>query len=305
MSNTMEMVNLGHGVPPMSRLIYGVWRLGDDANTSDKNIIAKVEACIEQGITTFDHADIYGDYSCETLFGRAIKERPDLKDAMQTITKCDIMLLSENYPSHRVKYYDTSAEHIHRSVDASLANIGIDVIDLLLIHRPDPFMDHHETGGALDALIDAGKVRGIGVSNFMPWDVELLQSAMKYPLLTNQVEINLLAREPFLNGQIAQAQRLGLPLQAWSSLAGGELFNPDNASAARLMPRLEEIGADYDVGVDAVALAWLMAHPAKIMPVVGTNNIARIANISNAFKPHIDRQTWHELWTLATGYEVP
>lgn len=301
----MQTVDLGHGVPPMSRLIYGVWRLADDEDTSDKAIIGKIEACLEQGLTTFDHADIYGDYSCEALFGRAIANRPDIKDAMQTITKCDIMLMSDKHPNHRVKFYDTSPEHIQRSVEASLSNIGIDVIDLLLIHRPDPFMDHHATGGALDALIDAGKVRGIGVSNFMPWDVELLQSAMKYPLLTNQLEINLLAREPFLNGQIAQWQRMGQPLQAWSSLAGGELFNSNNPATARLTPRLKELADQNSVGIDAVALAWLMAHPANIMPVVGTNNIERIKKISDAFVPEIDRQTWYELWTLATGNEVP
>lgn len=305
MKKSMQMVDLGHGVPPMSRLIYGVWRLADDRDTSDKAIIAKIEACLEQGLTTFDHADIYGDYSCEALFGRAIKDRQDIKDAMQTITKCDIMLESGKYPGHRVKYYDTSPAHIQRSVEASLAHIGIDVIDLLLLHRPDPLMDHQATGAALDSLIDAGKVRGIGVSNFMPWDVDLLQSAMKYPLLTNQIEINLLAREPFLNGQIAQWQRLGQPLQAWSSLAGGQLFDTNNPATARLTPRMNELAALNGVGIDAVALAWLMAHPANIMPVVGTNNIKRIKTIADAFKPEIDRQTWHELWTLATGHEVP
>ncbi|MGB7431714.1 MAG: aldo/keto reductase [Ahrensia sp.] len=305
MNTAMQMVDLGHGVPSMSRLIYGVWRLADDSDTSDKAIIAKIEACLEQGLTTFDHADIYGDYSCEALFGRAIKDRQDIKDAMQTITKCDIMLESAKYPDHRVKYYDTSPAHIQRSVEASLSRIGIDVIDLLLIHRPDPFMDHHATGAALDGLIDAGKVRGIGVSNFMPWDVDLLQSAMKYPLLTNQIEISLLAREPFLNGQIAQWQRMGQPLQAWSSLAGGQLFDLSNAATARLTPRMKEIAAQNSVGIDAVALAWLLAHPANIMPVVGTNTIERIKTISDAFKPEIDRQTWHELWSLATGHEVP
>lgn len=305
MAAKMEMVDLGHGVPAMSRLIYGVWRLGDDADTSDAHIIAKVEACLEQGITTFDHADIYGDYECEALFGRALKGRKDLTDAMQIITKCDIMLLSDKHPSHRVKYYDTSADHIRRSVDASLKNIGCDVIDLLLIHRPDPFMDHHQTGAALDEMVDTGKVRGIGVSNFMPWDVDLLQSAMKHPILTNQVEINLLARDPFLNGQVAQFQRLGRPLQAWSSLAGGALFDKGNEAATRLMPRLEAIGGEYGVGADAVAIAWLLAHPSKIMPVIGTNNLSRLAKASNALKPNIDRQTWHELWTLATGVEVP
>ncbi len=301
----MQMIDFNNGVPPMSRLVYGVWRLGDDADTSAEHIVHKVEVCLDQGVTTFDHADIYGGYSCEKLFGDALKGRDDLKSKMQIITKCDIMLTSEPYPERRVKYYDTSAAHINQSVENSLSNIGVDVIDMLLIHRPDPFMDHHETGAALDALIDAGKVRGIGVSNFMPFDIDLLQSAMKHPILTNQIEISVLEHAPFTNGQVAKAQQAGMPLMAWSALAGGRLFDPNDAAAQRLMPRLKEIASDHGVGADAVAIAWLLAHPANIMPVVGTNNIERIAKASDALKVNINRETWFELWTLAEGNEVP
>ena len=301
----MQMIDFKNGVPAMSRLVYGVWRLGDDADTSSAHIVHKVEACLDQGITTFDHADIYGGYACEKLFGDALQGRSDLKSQMQCITKCDIMITGEAYPERRVKYYDTSTAHINLSVENSLQNIGVDVIDMLLIHRPDPFMDHHETGAALDALVDGGKVRGIGVSNFMPFDIDLLQSAMKYPILTNQIEINLLEHAPFTNGQIATAQQAGMPLMAWSSLAGGRLFDQTDEAAKRLMPRLAEIANEQSVGVDAVAVAWLLAHPANIMPVVGTNNIDRIKTASDALNVHIDRETWFELWTLAEGDEVP
>ncbi|MEN0000234.1 MAG: aldo/keto reductase [Pseudomonadota bacterium] len=301
----MEMVDFGHGVPPFSRMIYGVWRLADDMDSTDAHVREKIEACLENGITTFDHADIYGDYACEAMFGRVIKSHPELKDRMQTITKCDIMLMSEKFPERRVKHYDTSAAHIRQSVDASLANIGVDVIDMLLIHRPDPFMDHHETGAALDALIDAGKIRGVGVSNFMPWDIDLLQSAMKHPILTNQIEISLDARDGFTNGQIAKAQMDGRPLMAWSPLAGGRLFIPNEEVSKRTMPRLLDIGSRYDVAADAVAVAWLLAHPAKILPIVGTNNVERIRHIADALKVEINRETWFELWTLAAGREVP
>lgn len=301
----MEMIKFGNGVPDMSRLIYGVWRLGDDVDTSTAHIVRKVEACLDQGITTFDHADIYGGYACEKLFGDAMQGRADLKGKMQTITKCDIMLTGEPYPERRVKYYDTSAAHINMSVENSLSRIGVDVIDMLLIHRPDPMMDHHETGAALDASVDSGNVRGIGVSNFMPWDIELLQSAMKHPILTNQIEINVLHHAPFTNGQIAKAQQAAMPLMAWSSLAGGRLFDKSDEAAQRVMPRLVEIGEAHGVGADAVAVAWLLAHPANIMPVVGTNNIDRIAKASDALKVKLDRETWYELWTLAEGNEVP
>jgi predicted oxidoreductase len=301
----MQMISFKNDALEMSRLIYGVWRLADDADTSPAHIIRKVESCLDQGITTFDHADIYGGYVCEKLFGDALNGRDDLKKKMQIMTKCDIMLTGEPYPERRVKYYDTSAAHINSSVDNSLKRIGVDVIDMLLIHRPDPMMDHHETGAALDALVDAGKVRGIGVSNFMPWDIDLLQSAMKHPILTNQIEINILEHAPFTNGQIAKAQQAAMPVMAWSSLAGGRLFDASDEAAKRVMPRLKDIAAEQNVAADAVAIAWLLAHPAQIMPVIGTNNIDRIAKISDAMNVKIDRETWFELWTLAEGHDVP
>lgn len=137
----MEMVSLHDSLPLFSRLVYGMWRLNDDTDTSDGHIVAKVEKCLEQGITTMDHADIYGDYECEQLFGRALKGRQDLKDACQHVTKCDVMLLSDKFPERRVKHYDTSAAHILASAENSLNRLGLDVLDLLLVHRPDPFMD--------------------------------------------------------------------------------------------------------------------------------------------------------------------
>lgn len=302
----METVDYGHGVSPFSRLIYGVWRLADDHDQSLNHVVRKIELCLDQGITTFDHADIYGDYECEAIFGRALKGHSALKQRIQVVTKCDIMLMSpDKYPDRRVKHYDTSAAHIRQSVDASLMRIGVDAIDMLLIHRPDPFMDHHETGETLDALIAEGKIKGAGVSNFMPWDIDLLQSAMKNRLLSNQIEISLVQKASFTNGQVAKAQMDGAPLMAWSPLGGGSLFFPGSEVAKRVLPRLNEIAEAYDVAAEAVALAWLLAHPARILPVVGTNTVGRIAHLSDAFKVPMDRQTWFELWMLSEGAEVP
>ncbi|WP_306118610.1 MULTISPECIES: aldo/keto reductase [unclassified Roseitalea] len=301
----METIEFGHGVPPMSRIVYGAWRLSDDHDTTPDHVLEKIELCLAQGITTFDHADIYGDYECEALFGRALRNRPDLRDTMQIVTKCGIMAMSDKFPRRRVKHYDTSAAHIRNSVEVALGQLGFDVIDLLLIHRPDPFLDHHETGAALDALVDEGKVRGIGVSNFMPWDIDLLQSAMTHPILTNQIEINLVNKAAFTNGQIARAQRDGAPPMAWSPLAGGSMFYPGDQVGKRVMPRLTEIAADQGVSAEAVAVAWLLAHPARIVPVVGTNSLKRIERIADALKVTLDRQTWFELWSLAEGDEVP
>jgi len=165
----MRRIDLGDTLQ-LSQIVYGMWRLGDDSDTSAEHVQAKIEACLEQGITSFDQADIYGGYESEAILGAALKAAPQLRSKMEIITKCDIMLVSDKFPERTVKYYDTSAVHINTSVDNSLSRMGIDYIDLLLLHRPDPLMDHVETGAALDKLVQSGKVRGVGVSNFMSHD---------------------------------------------------------------------------------------------------------------------------------------
>lgn len=295
----MNRINVG-GVD-MSRIVYGMWRLGDDEDTSPAHVQAKVEACLEQGITTMDQADIYGGYAAEELLGAALKAAPALREQIEIVTKCDIVAPIGKNSDKRVKYYDTSAEYISTSVDNSLKYMNIDVIDLLLIHRPDPLMDHEETGACLDALVASGKVRAVGTSNFRPWDWELLQSAMKTPLATNQIEASVLFHTPFTNGDVAFHQRQGQPIMAWSPLAGGALFGDEGASVRAV---LERIGSDYGVGADAVAVAWLLRHPSGIMPVMGTNNLNRIKGLSDALKVNLDRQDWYEIYTAALGHEV-
>lgn len=300
----MERVALPGGVE-LSRLVYGLWRLGDDPDTSPAHVRAKIDACLAQGITSFDEADIYGDYGSEALFGAALKADPGLRDRIEIVTKCDILLMSAKHPERQVKHYDTSPAHVVASVEASLRHMATDRIDLLLIHRPDPMMDAEATGRALDDLVVSGKVRAVGVSNFRPWDWDLLQSRMSTPLTTNQIELSLLAREAFTNGDLAQAQLMGAPPMAWSPLGGGALFDPAHPAAAWLAPRLAELANVDSIGVEAVAAAWLLAHPACILPVLGTNNLDRIARISDCLKARLDRETWFELWTLAEGREVP
>lgn len=297
----MERVKIAKGLK-LSRMVYGLWRLGDDADTSPRHVQAKIESCLAQGITTFDEADIYGDYESESLFGAALKAAPALKEKIEVVTKCDIMLMSDKFPTRRVKHYDTSAAHIAASVDTSLKRMGIDRIDLLLLHRPDPFIDHHETGAALDAAVKAGKVRAVGVSNFRPWDWTLLQSAMETRLVTNQIELSLVAHEGFTNGDVAFLQERGLPPMAWSPLGGGALFAN---SPKGLRDALQKIAKAQGVDAGAVAVAWLLAHPARILPVMGTNDPARIRKLSDAARVQIDRETWFELYTLALGREVP
>lgn len=301
----MNTITLPNTDVELSRLIYGVWRLADDADTSTTQVRRKIDACLNQGITSFDHADIYGNYECEAVFGRAIQAEPALRQRMQLISKCDIALATDKFPQRKVTYYDTSAAYIQNSVENSLRHLHTDHLDLLLLHRPDPLMDPQETGPALDALIDTGKVRAVGVSNFKSSDWRLLQSCMSHTLVTNQIEMSVLERSAFTDGTLSDMQIDRLQPMAWSPLGGGRLFGNDDAAAMRVRPLLEAVAADHDHRVDLAAFAWLLAHPAGILPVVGTNNIERIKTLSGALDIRIDRHRWYEIWTAAAGEAVP
>jgi predicted oxidoreductase len=293
----MERISLTNNVT-LSRLIYGMWRLSDDTDTSASHVQAKIEACLAQGITTMDQADIYGGYEAEEVLGHALRAAPQLRDQIEIVTKCDILVGAGRYASTRVKHYDTSAAHIAASVDHSLQLMATDYIDLLLIHRPDPLMDHRETGAALDAAVASGKVGSVGVSNFKPHDWNLLQSAMQTPLVTNQIEISVLETSAFTNGDLVFLQERDVPAMAWSPLAGGALFSGDNP---KLLALLGTIG---DGDSAAAAVAWLLAHPARILPVLGTNNLSRIQALDAACGIAMDRETWFEIYEAANGCEV-
>lgn len=299
MAHSMDRARLG-GIE-LSRIVYGMWRIGDDPDRSPKHLRAKIEACLEQGITTVDQADIYGGYAAEGLLGAVLRETPSLRDRIEIVTKCGIVGPFGRYADRSVKHYDTTRAHIEASIHHSLREMAVDRIDLLLIHRPDPLMDHRETGAALDEAVASGKVRAVGVSNFRPWDFSLLQSAMETPLATNQIELSLLAHEPFVNGDLAFLQEHEVVPMAWSPLGGGRLVkNPP----AGLQAALEKEAAAQGVAPASVAVAWLLAHPAGILPVMGTNDISRIRRFSEAPRVEMDRECWFRLYAAALGREV-
>ncbi|WP_343563722.1 aldo/keto reductase [Kiloniella sp. b19] len=285
----------------LSRLVYGMWRLADDQDRSAGRTEAKIQACLEQGITTFDQADIYGGYQAETILGEALKANPSLRPKMEIITKCDIVVPGGPFSRKGVKHYNTSREYIEAAVQRSLSKMSTDYLDLLLLHRPDPLMDHHETGAALDDLVKSGTVRAIGVSNFRPWDCELLQSAMSNRLVTNQIEISLVQLAPFTNGDIAFHQKNSQALMAWSPLGGGRILS----DSGELGQTLDRIAGENGVDRAAVATAFLLHHPANIMPIMGTNTLERIASISDALRVRMDREDWFLLYTAALGHRVP
>lgn len=296
----MERVEIAPGLE-FSRIVYGMWRLTDDADTSPAHVRAKIDACLEQGITTMDQADIYGGYMSEEVLGRAFAEDTALRDKVELVTKCDIVAPAGRHAGAPVKYYDTSYQHIEASLDASLRLMNVDHIDLLLIHRQDPLMDHEETGDALDRMVASGKTRFVGVSNFRPWDVELLQSAMTQPLIVNQIEVSLKCIAPFTNGDLAFHQRRGDTVMAWSPLGGGALMS----ETSPLTAVVDEVAADFGVDRAAVAVAFLLRHPIGMLPVMGTNTLARIRTIADAARVELDRPTWFRLYEAALGHEVP
>ncbi len=296
----MQRITLSDSLS-VSRIIYGLWRHTDDQNMSSKKLQSKIEACLDQGISTFDQADIYGGYTSEAVLGETLKQAPHLRDNMEIITKCDIVAPIGIYSDNRVKHYDTSAQHINFSVERSLSQMAIDQIDLLLLHRPDPLMDAQETGAVLDALVASGKVKGIGVSNFKPWDIDLLQSCTQNRLLTNQIEISLLHNSAFTNGDLAYLQQHKIAPMAWSPLGGGALFKDKQTP---LWQKLNSIARSYKVQPSSVATAWLIRHPAMIMPIMGSNDLQRIKWLSEALSFDLSREEWFELLQIATGKEV-
>ena len=290
---------MNHG---KSRLIQGVWRIGD-WGLDAAGVAGLVEACLDAGIDTFDLADIYTGYQCETLFGAALRTAPHLKSRIKLISKCGIALVNSARPQHRVKHYNTSGEHIVRSAEQSLAALGVEQLDMLLIHRPDPLMDADEIAGAFERLQRDGKVARFGVSNFLPHQFDLIQSRMKEPLAANQVEISLKHTDTLFDGTLDHAQQHHVVPQAWSPLGGGALTRLDAGSV--LGATVMRIAAELNVTAEQLAIAWLLRHPAGIRPVVGSGKIERIRQLVAAEKIVLDRQHWFELLEASLGRAVP
>lgn len=291
--------------PQVSPIILGFMNLSA-WEMSTKDLRQMLEKAIDMGLTTFDHADIYGGYTCEAIFGAALAEDPTLRSKMQLISKCGIKLISPNRPQHAVKHYDTSQAHIIASVDNSLKQLHTDYLDLLLIHRPDPFMDVDDTAAGLTAVKKAGKVRHIGVSNFLPHQVNLLASRLDFPLVTNQVEFSVMHLTPLHDGTFDQCQEKKITPTVWSPLAGGRIFREEGEQATRLRQTMTDIAHEVGgAGLDQIALAWILNHPAKPIPVLGTGKFERIKAAVDATQITLTRQQWFRIWQASTGHEVP
>ncbi|MBC6972302.1 aldo/keto reductase [Bacillus sp. Xin] len=300
----MERIQMASNLE-FSRIIQGFWRLAE-WNMSKQELLSFIENCMDMGITTFDHADIYGGYTCEALFGEALQLQPSLRDNMQIVTKCGIAPPSPKLPERYVAHYNTSAEHIVKSAEQSLRNLHTDYIDLLLIHRPDPFMDPSEVAEGFTRLKQEGKVRHFGVSNFLPSQFNMLSSYLDFPLITNQIEVSAMQLEHFEKGTIDLCQEKRISPMIWSPLAGGEIFTGQNGRVVRLRETLQKVANELNVdSIDIVMYAWLLAHPAKMMPIVGSGKLERVKAATAATKFTLNRQQWFTIFESSNGHPVP
>lgn len=289
----------------ISRLVLGMWRLLD-WNKTDQELLSFIKESMELGVTTFDHADIYGNHECEGAFGKALKLEPSLRDQMEIVTKCGIKLQTDKFPDRKVKFYDYSSSYIIQQAEESLKNLETDHIDVLLLHRPSPFFNPEEVAAAFDQLLSSGKVRHLGVSNFLPEQLQSLQNYLDIPLVTNQIEISPYCLEHFENQNIDYLIGKKIAPMAWSPLAGGELFNPKTDNGKRVHAVLQNITNDLDnISLDQVILQWLLMHPSRIIPVLGTGKIDRVQSAVKAMQVKLTLEQWFEIYIAAAGQELP
>jgi predicted oxidoreductase len=291
----MQQIKIHPEGPTFSRIIAGAWRWN---SVSSDTIERLIQTSLDQGIDTFDHADIYGDYSNEKLFGDVVKRNPSLLKSMKLVSKCGIKLLSQKKEGHRIKHYDTSKEHIIASAENSLNLLGTGCLDLLLIHRPDPLMNAAEVAEAFSLLKQQGKVLHFGVSNFTPSQFDLLQSYLPFPLVTNQIEVSLFHPKALFDGSLDHLYKLKTSAMAWSPLGGGKSMQGD------VVHRLQQLKEKYQATESQLMYAWLLKHPSSILPVIGTTKPERIVESVKSLNIKLDRQDWFEMLKMVTGKDV-
>ncbi|WP_313704649.1 aldo/keto reductase [Massilia sp.] len=285
----------------LSRIVAGMWRMGE-WNMPVSSRVAFIEECIALGVTSFDHADIYGDYGVESLFGEALRERPSLRDRIEIVSKCGIKLVSARRPAHTIQHYDTSARHIVASAEASLRQLGTDRLDLLLIHRPDPLMNFDEVAEAFTRLQRDGKVRHVGVSNFTRHQFEALNR--RVPLATNQVEFSPLHTAPMFDETFDGLQDLGVAPMIWSPLGGGRLFTATEPHIVKLRAAIQDVADRLGQSFAGVVFAWIMALPSRPIPLTGSGRIESVAAAVAATGFTLARDDWFAILRAARGHEV-
>lgn len=286
---------------PFSKIIagtmtWGIW----GKRCSTKQMTALMNTCVENGISSFDHADIYGGYTTEKDFGKAFRESRISRNSMQLISKCGIQMLSENR-SNTIKHYEYSKDYIIKSAEQSLKNLQTDYLDLLLLHRPSPLMQADEIAEAVEKLTTAGKILDFGVSNFTPSQCNLIETKTK--INYNQIEFSITHPDPMLDGSLDHMQANRITPMCWSPL--GTVFRKDDEQSVRIKKIANELALKYEVSDDIILLTWILKHPAGILPVCGTADEKRLSKLMQSNTIQMELEDWFSLWTASTGNEVP
>jgi predicted oxidoreductase len=285
----------------LSPIVAGMWRLRE-WKLDSPGTVRWIEQALDLGITSFDHADVYGHYSCEAAFGEALAASPGLRERLQLITKCGVKIVAPVRPQHTVKSYDTSRAHITASVENSLRALRTDRIDLLLIHRLDALMNPDEVAGTFAALRQQGKVLHFGVSNHLPPQFAMLHR--RIALATNQIEFSPLQMAALNDGTLDQATDLGLRPMIWSPLGGGRLFRAQDEQSQRVRAALEVLGREYNVSAATIAHAWIRRHPSKPIPITGSGRVDALREATASLGVQLSAEDWYRVWQASMNREV-
>jgi predicted oxidoreductase len=301
----MERIKLSKASPVFSRLVYGTWRILS-TKPDAQEINRRLHACVELGITSIDTAEIYGLYHVEEVLGAALALSPGLRDQLEIITKAGIYVPNAYHPERRTAHYNATGARLIKSLEKSLRLLGTDHVELFLVHRPDWLARAEDTASGLNELLRSGKIKSAGVSNYSASQFDLLNGLMEQPLVTNQIEFNLLHTEPIHDGTLNQCEKLEILPMAWSPLAGGRLFNADDPAAVRLATAAKEMESRTNgATLEQLAYAWILAHPSQPLPVIGTNKLERIQSVAKSVDIVLQREDWYALLQAAQGRKVP
>lgn len=293
----MEKIYLSDSGPKVSPAIYGFYRWNEKEGNTAETMEKIVNLCLEVGINTFDHADVYGSYRCEELFGEAMARKSFKREDIVLFTKCGLRLPEASLPEVKIRHYNTSGEHILKSVNNSLQRLKTDYIDIFLLDHLDHISDLEETAYTLRQLKESGKIKNIGVANFSVFQHQLLAAHINMPIVTNHIELNLLNTSAIDNGQIDYIKQRYIRPLASAPLAAGRIAHGEDAVAAGLRKILQELGLKYNADIESIAVAWLIKLGA--LPLIGTLSEQRIRNIVSAFDIDLDHQDWYALYNAS------
>lgn len=303
----MQRLRLSPQCPELSRIAFGTWRLLDDADAATpQGLLERLKAALDLGITTIDTAEIYGLYRVEEVIGKALALDAGVKSRVELVSKAGIYVPCEFHPDRRTAFYNTTADRLVKSAEKSLRFLGVETLDLFLVHRPDWLSRHEDTAAGINRLMRDGKIRAAGVSNYSPSQFNALSAFVEKPLATNQLQFSPFCLEPIFDGTFDQCQEHSISPMAWSPTGGGRLFRETDEAGARVRQVLAGLSGKYGgLGVDALCYAWILTHGSAPLAVTGTNKIERLRSLTAGAGVTLEREDWYAITEAARGRRIP